>query len=112
MFGHIASHEAFDSMAEQTLKNICSPIPMVHNLNHPGNFGAVYFSLLPPAPFILAGSVLFMGHNLSLSKGGLHVSLWFAHQGFPLHYFLNSINLDPGIGQEGNSLKNSSAPRA
>ena len=24
-------------------------------------------------------------------------------QGLPLHYFLNSTHLDPGIGQEGNS---------
>ena len=30
--------------------------------------------------------------------------LWFGHQGFPLHYFLNSTNLDHGIGQKGNSL--------
>ena len=32
------------------------------------------------------------------------MSLWFGHQGLPLYYFLNSPNLDPSIGQEGNSL--------
>ena len=32
------------------------------------------------------------------------MSLRIGHQGFPLHYFLNSTNLDPGIGNEGNSL--------
>ena len=32
---------------------------------------------------ILAGSVLFTGHNLSVTKGRLHVSLWFGHQGLP-----------------------------
>ena len=79
---------------------------MVLNLNHPGNFGAVKLSSLPPLSF---WQVVYFSweYYLSFCQGGLHVSLWFGHQAnHPalFKHYLNSPNLDPGIGQEGNSL--------
>ena len=64
---------------------------------------ATYISAVKAKTTISSHLAALTPHH-SFAMGRLHVSFWFGHQGLPLHYFLNSTNLDPGIGQEGNSL--------
>ena len=62
LFRHIASHEAFDSMAEQTIK---WPVPLapgcIISISQ-GVLGQCIFHYYPP--LILTGSALFICHNL------------------------------------------------